>query len=275
MQQKQSKSETATKKGNSFGKMMLQKDKNRFQMKEQQAYIELLKAPRGKEYLRLLGKTRGIAKQLAEMDEEIKRLQQEIEREAEMLPADVLSTESIPEEKRTEEDKPEQESVPWMTGASKLGTSPAWMTDASKKSTAAWADTKIDAAGVMQSYEEKKQKLLQLQAEQSRLVEEFQKEQKAFIEQLPAPDRLIGWLWPDWSTDILLRYGVIPCPGTVWKSQEELLEQVQPRTEQEERQWIKGSDVYLKHYCDELLVVEVYMEAVCVVFMDGSTTVIE
>ncbi|MBR1965520.1 MAG: hypothetical protein IKA22_02820 [Lentisphaeria bacterium] len=97
MQQKQNKTEASTKKSNSFGHLMLQKDKNRFQMKEKQAYFEWLKAPRGKEYIRLLGKIRELAEQLAAEEEEIKKLQQEIGQETDSPPTKVPDTEHTPE----------------------------------------------------------------------------------------------------------------------------------------------------------------------------------
>lgn len=72
MQQRQSKSMTEAKKTNSFSKMMLQRDKNRLQEKQKQSYMELLKAPRGKEYLRLLAESAEICKQLDLLEQENK-----------------------------------------------------------------------------------------------------------------------------------------------------------------------------------------------------------
>ncbi len=298
MQQKQNKTETSTKNNSSYGKMMLQKDKKRFQMKEKQAYIQLLKAPRGKEYFQLLGKIKEVANQLADVDEEIEKLQQEIAQEESMLPG-AVDAEYIPEGTAAEakqfqatwakEDKPDKESIPWMTDTPKESTV-AWVTDTEKESTVSggigtpkkeevsWLVEGKNEAGVLQRIEEKKQKILELQREQNRLIEEFQKEQKAFMAQLPVPDKCISMIWNGVNEHILLKYGVIGCPGTAFNSPEELLEITKPRSEQEERQILKGNDAYQMYWqqCGEnLLITEIYMDVICVVLMDGNTIVIE
>lgn len=284
MQQKQNKTESSMKNSNSFGTMMLQKDKKRFQMKEKQAYIELLKAPRGKEYFRLLGKIKEVANQLADVDGEIEKLQQEIAQEEGMLPGEKQFQATC-----AQEGKSDKESIPWMTDTTKESTVP-WVTDTAKENTVSWGMSTSkkeevswlvegkNEAGVLQRIEEKKQKLLELQREQNRLIEEFQKEQRAFMAQLPVPDKCISMIWNGVNEHILLKYGVIVCPGTAFNSPEELLEITKPRSEQEERQILKGNDayqMYWQQYGENLLITEIYMDVICVVLMDGNTIVIE
>ena len=317
MQQKQNKSESASKKTSSFSKMMLQRDKNRLKEQQKHAYIELLKAPRGKKYLRLLAKTTELCQQLADIDEEIKQLELELEQEAETLPASDAFVDADGEtsewiewtslKEGTEEIEPPKASKPeikvrWnqpisanTSSAVEQGNEPqrqfAWNTpitthevqtaqteqavQESQRAQVAWKNAKTDAKAVIKSYQEKQQRLYEMKQRQVAMAEEFRTAMEEFKEQLPAPDKCIGLIYPSWNAKILMRYGVIACPGNSYATPEEMLEQVQPRSEQEERQWLKGDEVYREHFCDELLLVEIYMDAVCVVYKDGNTKVIE
>ncbi|MBR5508434.1 MAG: hypothetical protein IKV59_00055 [Lachnospiraceae bacterium] len=244
MQQRQSKSASETKKKSSISKIMLQRDKDRWKSQQKQAYIDELKEPRSKEYLRLLAKSSELCEQLTDIEEEIEQLQQEIEREV----------------------RQETASLPVSDACEEVQT---------KRSSPAWMKAGGNTVNVLQKIQDKQQKLLQMERQRNELAEEFQAVQKAFIEQLPVPDKLIGMIYPDWSIDILMQYGVIACPGTSFSSPQELIAQVKPRTKEEEQAWLKGNEVYQTYYCEELLIVEIYIDAACVVYKDGTTKVVE
>lgn len=290
MQQKQKKSESTSKNTSSVAKMMLQRDKNRLKEQQKHAYIELLKAPRGKEYLRLLAKTTEFSQQLADIEDEIKQLELELEQEAETLPASDAFTDADAEAEALESFKESEDfeeeiedatvaepaiKVRWNTPKATQEMQAGQAERETQRTQVAWKNAKTDAKAVMKSYKEKQQRLFEMKRRQEAIAEEFRTAMEEFKEQLPAPDKCIGLLWPGVNAEILMRYGVIACPGTAWDSPEELVEQVQPRSEQEERQWYKGGVEYEKHFCDELLMVEIYMEAICVVYKDGNTLVIE
>ena len=269
MQQKQNKTEAISKKTSSFSQMMLQRDKNRLKEQQKHAYIELLKAPRGKKYLSLLEKTTELCQQLTDIEEEIKQLESELEQEADTFPA----SDAFGDAKETVSSIPEIK-VRWNQPVStKTGSAVEQGNEPQQQF--AWENAKTDAKAVIKSYKEKQQRLFEMKRRQEAMAEQFRTAMNEFMEQLPAPDKLVGMIYPDWSIELLMKYGVIACPGTSYETPQELIEQVQPRSEQEERQWLKGDEVYRTHFCDELLLVEIYMEVVCVVYKGGNTLVIE
>lgn len=273
MQIGQKKNETQEKRSNSLAKMMMQRDKAKIGQLQKADYIELLKAPRGQKYLELLAKTTELCDQLVDIEAAIEKLEQEVEQENALLPASdaeatTQSEAATPPAKKmwweddastatTEEAKLEQQKVTWT------------------QSTPTWTKASPDTAGRMQALKEKQQRIQEMKQRRDDLVEEFKAAQKEFEAQLPVPEKVIGMIYPGWNEKILLKYGIIACPGTAYRTPQELLEQVQPRSEQEERQWLKGDTVYREYFCEKLLLVEIYMEAVCVVYKDGKTVVIE
>lgn len=253
MQQKQNKSEATSKNTGNFAKMMLQRDKNRLKEQQKHASIELLKEPRGKEYFRLLEEVSGLCENLTEVEDEITQLEAELEQAAVTISSsDVMKVIDRPKEESSDEGEIK---VTW-------------------KSQPVQDVPKIQTAGV-KAFKEKQKRLAERKQKREEMAEQLRTAMHEFEAQLPAPDKLIGMVWPDMNTDILIRYGVIPCPGFAYTSPEELLEQVQPSSEQEERQWLKGNEAAHTYWDNELLIVEIYMEAVCVVFKDGHTIVIE
>ena len=278
MQLTKSKKENAAKKSNNFGKMMLQKDKKNFQMKEKQAYIQLLKAPRGKEYIRLLGEINTLSKELTDIDENIAQLQKEIEQDMQQLEK-IAAQEGTPVQGRApiQGSSSDTDDLDWLTVDSK-SSDLSWLEESSKKEDLTWLDTKITAAQVLKKIEEKKRSVLEFKREQNRLLEEYREKQREFIAQLPVADRCFHLLWPDEHTPILMRKGVIDDPGSTFHSEEELIELSRPQTEEEKIQISKGFHAYQKYAGinrANLLVVEVYIDAVCVVFTNGEVVVIE
>lgn len=304
MQQKQKKSESISKNTSNVAKMLLQRDKNRLKEQQKHAYIELLKAPRGKEYLRLLAKTTELSRQLTDIEDEIAQLEAELEQEAETLPASDALVESADEpeipvdsERREKaeqreksdatEEKVQDENEIKITWKSQAVQETSEIQAVKEQSTiersakeqpqiqVSWKNASVDTGARMKQFKEKQQRLAERKRQREAVAEEFRAAMREFEAQLPVPNKMIGLLWPGQNTELLMRYGVIACPGTAWNSPEELVEQIQPRSEQEERQWYKGGVEYERHVCDELLLVEIYMDVVCVVYKDGKTKVIE
>lgn len=270
MQQNQKKSEATSKKTSGFGKMMLQRDKDRLKSVQKHAYIELLKAPRGKEYLRLLAETGRLSEQLKELDDEIACIEAELEQEAVTLPTsdvlDGITNEPVQEEPeiQTEIEQPREQ--------------------------VNWKSARVDTGASVRRFKEKQKRLEEKRRQHAALEEELRVATEKFIAQLPAPEVRIGAVWPDCNTYALLKYGIIGCPGSAYHSPEELIRHVQPRSEQEERQWLRGDGAFqvrmeYEAQCErrgkplpeneKLFIVEIYMDAICVVYKDGSTNVME
>ena len=268
MQQKQKKTEVASQKASSFAKMMLQRDKDRAKAQQKHAYMELLKAPRGKEYLRLLAESSRLCEQLAVMEEEIKQLETQLEQENSeikvtwksnvMGEASEVQAAEVQLHTRTAEAQPDTQTG---IGQSQIQVS--------------WKRANLDAGVRIRQMKEKQQLLVEMKRQREKVAEQFRKAMREFEAQLPSPDKLIGMLWPDSNTEILLKYGVIPCPGFAFGSPEELIEQVKPKSEKEEQQWLKGNEACHTYGGDALLIVEIYMDAICVVYKGGNTIVIE
>lgn len=268
MQQKQKKTEVASQKANSFAKMMLQRDKDRAKAQQKHAYMELLKAPRGKEYLRLLAESSRLCEQLAVMEEEIKQLETQLEQESSEIKVTWKSN------VMGEASEVQVAEVQLHTQAAEVQPDTQTGKEQSQIQVS-WKRASLDAGARIRQMKEKQQRLMEMKRQRERVAEQFRKAMQEFEAQLPAPDKLIGMIWPDSNTEILLKYGVIPCPGFAFGSPEELIEQVKPKSEKEEQQWLKGNEACHTYGGDALLIVEIYMEAICVVYKDGNTIVIE
>lgn len=87
--------------------------------------------------------------------------------------------------------------------------------------------------------------------------------------EMPVGHGRLGMIYCSDKEGKLIDLGAISGPGTPFQSVDELLQQTNPRTEQEKQQWIKGNDAFWD-VRGECLVVEIYLTAICVVFDDGS-----
>lgn len=277
MQQYQKKSEATSKKTSSIANLMIQRDKERVKTQQRKAYIELLKEPRGKKYLSLLAKITSLRKQFIDVEAEIKKLEAELKNEAVTLPIsknlnEIVEEIEITSESLVEEVQKENKiDIPWKQEMlMSKGIHP-------KESTiqVSWKNPSMDTGEEIKRFKEKQQRLMEMKKQRKEITEQFRTAQREFEAQLPVPEKLLGMLYPSINENILIKYGVIDGPGYPANSPEELFDNVQPRNEEEERQWLKGLEVSHTYYCDELLIVEVYMDVICVVYKNGNTTVIE
>ncbi len=143
-----------------------------------------------------------------------------------------------------------------------------------------WWETKVPVKAAVKETQEKKileaeSRLFKLKERHQSLLEEFKYTTEQFVKEIPVPEKLQGIIYPDWNEKILLKYGIISCPGETFSTTEELLGLVQPKSKREEEQWCKGVREYRRHVSDNLLLTEIYMDVVCVVFKNGETLVIE
>jgi len=285
MQQIKRKAETQQKKENNMAMLMAKRDSNRLKEQQNADYIELLKGPRSKEYLHFWKKTTELAEQLADLDEELECLEQESRKEREGIPAPKRikppspSTEGDSAAKEAEileaveETKQSKETqLSWLS--EEVDAAPELFEKAKKDEMPMWLAFAELEKNCMVNYIEKQQRILQLKEQRAILVEKLEEAKRLFVAQLPVPDRMIGMIYPGYRESILLKYGVIARPGTAFRTPAEMLEQVKPPTKKEEEQWLKGYQAYQKYcYDDRLLIVEIYLDAVCVVYDDGKTFV--
>lgn len=97
--------------------------------------------------------------------------------------------------------------------------------------------------------------------------------QEQLERELPVTSGRIGLIYPSTKEQKLIRYGVIAAAGNSYDSPAELLRQVQPKNQQEEKQWLEGDKVYHAHANENLLDVEIYLYAVCIIYEDGTSKV--
>lgn len=143
-----------------------------------------------------------------------------------------------------------------------------------------WWETKVpEKVPIKESQEKKifesKGRLLQLKERHQSLLEEFKYTMEKFVQETPIPDKLLGIIYPDYNEKLLLKYGIISCPGEAFCTEEELIEIVNPDNKKIEEQWRKAFKGYCQNRENNLLLVEIYMDMVCVIFKSGETLVIE
>lgn len=142
-----------------------------------------------------------------------------------------------------------------------------------------WETTVPDKVPVKGTKEKKileaESRLFKLKQRHQSLLEEFKYTMEKFIKEIPVPDKISGIIYPDYNEKILLKYGIISCPGEAFCTEQELIEHVKPDSKKVEEQWRKGFWEYYKYRDKDLLLTEIYMDMICVVLKNGETIVIE
>ena len=110
----------------------------------------------------------------------------------------------------------------------------------------------------------------EMEAELQRLEEEISFIQKTLETILPESRRMQCMIYPEFREGQLILAGVIDGQGRPYRSGEELCKMAKPMTERERQQLLKGNRL-LEAEWSEILNVEIYPEAVCVVYPDGRT----
>ena len=257
MQKKQEKKESRNGQAKAnLSKLMASLDREKTADTRNQHYVELRKAPRGERYFFWLQETTKLCHELEELTEQIEQIEQQ------------LTEQEQPEEQRTgqsdeqlEEESTHEVVVTWLESEEKVN------------------DT--DGLRLMQ---EKKTCVKELRRQREEKIKELRTAQQNFLAQLPEPERTLGVIYPGWNVSILMQYGVIACPGNRFHSPAELLSQVQPKSEQDKEQWLKGDAAYQRYFWiqgggerfpdSSFLLVEIYMDQICVVYKDGRVIVV-
>ena len=281
MQQKKN-VEQKQKKTGSFAQLMAQRDKDRLEVQNKQDDLERYEKPRGKEYMRLFAEIAELCDRLSELDAEIELMDWKLEKEAaeqegEQLPASAMLEEEVTktEIKVTWTEAREQTSQLSCIDETSKTSTVSWLEKTPQTSQIFWTQNVFNGVSALQRMKEKQERVQQLKQQREELVAQLQEAQRQFEAQLPTPKKLVGVVYPTVNQEILMKYGVIACPGMAYSSPKELLEQVKPKTQKEEEQWLKGDQAYKKYYSKNLLVVEVYLEVICVVYKTGEVKVLE
>jgi len=243
MKENQSMQDIKKKSCSSLAKMMAARDRDKLKSKKANTSPQLLRQPRSQNYVSLLRRTGELSAALEQLEEEISELELQVVSPLRMEEKNEQPT-WVPEEKCTEP-------VSWLTEQ---------------------VTTPVES---LQQIEELTHRLEELIQKREELVVELQNTYEAFLQEIPEAENTIGLIYPLCNTEVLMRYGVIPCVGSGYASKEELLQQVKPASEKIKQQWLKGDDVYEAYCCFSLLCVEIYMDTICVVWKDGDVLVIE
>lgn len=289
------KSDTEKKNQKSIAKMMAQMDKKQTEdIKNREIpkdYYEILRKPRSERYLQLVQEQMQIS---ADMDVVAGAIQ-EVE---EVL--ETLMSENSTQKSSEEVIEISQETI--QLNEETASTTKAWWEEDAKeetqerllpkewweqeivsvkKSAPEWTTQNIDLSEVHAKRERKRKELEakkeRLQKEYEALGERLEERKKQIESEVPVNGKL-GMIYCSEYESTLMNYGFIAVPGSPFFSEKDLLEQVQPQSEQEEKQWCAGNRYYLLHSEERkepVLAVEVYMYAICIVYQDGHTRVYE
>ena len=279
------KKEAAVKKQNyddKVAKAMEALNRRKQQEKEDEEFYQMLSKPRSKKYVSLVMKQQQLAARLGELKASERAAHQEAGQFVEQeTPEDVKETrreitEEIPEKPETASE-PEKPKAWWETSEETSAKPEAattqekpkewWETSSVQDTREKWWDIKEDTLvkEPAVTYDEDKinEEIAQIERELEELAREIE-------EEFPMSTRQLGVIYWSHKQDRLINMGVISAPGTPYFSLEDLYGQVQPRSEQEKKQWAKGDSVIHEDISDSLLIVEIYLTAVCAVNDDGS-----
>jgi len=112
----------------------------------------------------------------------------------------------------------------------------------------------------------------EIEAELKRLEEEAAFLKKNLEDMFPESGRMLCMIYPTFREGALIRAGVIRGRGWGFDGPEELCDIVKPETKREQAMLVLGDSILQKELY-EVLNIEIYPEAVCVVYPNGLTKV--
>lgn len=112
----------------------------------------------------------------------------------------------------------------------------------------------------------------EIEQELKRLDEEMAFLKKNLEDMFPESRRLQCMIYPSFREGELLSVGVIKNRGSKYEDGEELCERIKPETKRERAMLLLGNNI-LQQEIDQVLNIEIYPEAVCVVYPNGLTKV--
>ena len=294
MQQWQNKSKTQTKENNSFAKMMMQRDKTKIQDKKRKELIEILKKPRSKEYMFFLNKKLELEKNICNIDDEIQKL----EKEMEQFSNEEISVENATKIKEIEEVSNWQETEEKLSAKKEETVFNWWETEekppakkeetvsnwweteektlveisAKKEESMWWNSEKTVKKDSLKEFSQKMEKKRELERQRQQIVQEWEEASRQLEQQLPVPDKVIGMVYYGMFFGRLKKWGIVSVPGTAYQDPQELLELTNPKSEEIAERWIKGDQAL---HNSKAILVEIYMGILCLVHYSGEVDVIE
>ncbi|MBQ7863631.1 MAG: hypothetical protein IJ353_04080 [Lachnospiraceae bacterium] len=112
----------------------------------------------------------------------------------------------------------------------------------------------------------------EIEQELKRLDEEMAFLKKNLEDMFPESRRLQCMIYPSFRGGELLSVGVIKNRGRKYEDGEELCDRIKPETKRERAMLLLGDNI-LQQEIDQVLNIEIYPEAVCVVYPNGLTKV--
>lgn len=280
MQQFKKQSKTENKSTSNLAQMMAQMDKKKNTEKIPEEYYELLKKPRSKRYLELIAQQVQLSDDMEELAIQIRQLEDALDETGESVEESSENAEEASGSGEWWETEEEDEEEAASTEEKAWWEEDSPVTETETESGNDWIQETIDLSQIKAKAEQKKKELQakkeELERQYQELAQKLEESKKELEQELPVGNGRLGMIYPSYSEQKLLDYGVIAVPGTPFFSQKDLLDQVQPKTEQEEKQWCKGNEYYHLHVNqrrENVLVVEIYLFAICVVYEQGTTVV--
>ncbi|MCM1044215.1 MAG: hypothetical protein NC417_01785 [Candidatus Gastranaerophilales bacterium] len=285
----------AQKQDDNIAKAMSRLHQRQQQAKEEEEIFRMLSKPRSKKYIELVKKSIQMTQRLGELEARRRELSAKSEQEAEKALCNVREeTPTEPEEEagkawwnvreeasvkqeRKAPTKPERktEAVPPTKPEEEAGK--AWWevreekrTEPEQETETGWWDVREEASAKQEQTLETSRIEEEINREMEQIRQELEELNRALDEEMPMYSRSLGFIYSFLKEEALINQGVISGPGTPFFSLADLLDLVQSQTEQEKKQWATGNQVYRENWSKSLLVVEVYLTAVCVVWDDGS-----
>lgn len=258
-----------------IAKTMSMLNQRRQQSREEEEIFQILSKPRSKKYIELVKKNIQLNQRLRELEARKQELPQKTAQETETGWWE--AKEEAPAEPEQESEKgwweakeeasaePEQESeMGWWKVKKEAPAEPK------QESEKGWWEVKEEASAEPEQAFDNSQIEEEIEREMAQIQQEIEELGRELAQEMPMCSRGLGFIYSLLKQQELINQGVISAPGTPFFSLPQLLDLVQAQTEQEKKQWTTGNQAYHDNYGESLLVVEIYLSAVCVVWDDGS-----
>lgn len=248
---------------------MLQRDKKKIYEKKRQEYLEVLKKPRSKEYLRYFFKRTELEQEICKIEQQIQELSKEISRE-------ITKDDSIEEIWSTENVKiaKEEENIQESFGENNIKERKWWEMEPNtykKEEKNSWLNENVSGKEDRKRKMEKLERKQQLQNQRERLVEEWKEASRQFEQQMPDINAL-GMVYNGLFTGLLKKWGIISISGESYRTPQELLNLVNPETEVVAERWINGDKIFQR---GGAILVEIYMDVFCRIDSQGNVELVE
>lgn len=226
------------------------------QAKEEEEIIQILSKPRSKKYIELVKKSIQMTQRLSELEARKKELIGKPEQEIEKKRWEV--------EKEAQENSEQETEKGWWEVEKEVQENPEQETEKG------WWEVTKEVSVESEQTIDNSQIEEEINREMERIQQELEELDRALNEEMPICSRRLGMIYCSLKEETLINQGIISGPGRPYFSLPDLYEQVQAKTEREKKQWKTGDQAYHENWSESMLIVEIYLMAVCVVWDDGS-----